>query len=74
VWEEECVRECSALLHDIVLHDHTSDRWKWLLDHVYSYTMKGAYHLLASVDEPPAMGLFDNVWHKHVLLKVSLFA
>ena len=25
-WEDECVRECCALLHDIVLQDHTIDR------------------------------------------------
>jgi len=36
--------------------------------------VKGAYHLLTSVDEPHARGLFDNVWHKHVPLKVSLFS
>jgi len=35
--------------------------------------VKGAYQLLTSVDETPATGLFDNVWHKHVPLKVSLF-
>ena len=73
-WEEECVRECCALLHDIVLQDHTMDRWRWLLDSVLGYTVKGAYHLLTSVEEPPARGLFDDVWHKHVPLKVSLLA
>jgi len=73
-WEEECVRECCALLHDIVLQDHTMDRWRWLLDPVLGYTVKGAYHLLTSVEEPPARGLFDDLWHKHVPLKVSLFA
>jgi len=50
------------------------DRWRWLLDPVLGYTVKGAYHLLTSVDEPLARGLFDHVWHKHVPLKVSLFA
>jgi len=25
-WEEECVRECYVLLHDIVLQEHLSDR------------------------------------------------
>jgi len=73
-WEEECVTKCCALLHDIVLHNYSIDRWKWLLDPVHGYTVKGAYQLLTSVDEPPARGLFDNVWHKHVPLKVSLFA
>jgi len=64
----------STLLHDIVLQDHTIDRWRWFLDPVLGYTVKGAYHLLTSVEEPPARGLFDDVWHKHVPLKVSLFA
>jgi len=50
------------------------DRWRWLLDPVLGYTVKGAYHLLTSVEEPLARGLFDDVWHKHVPLKVSLFA
>ena len=45
-----------------------------MLGPVLGYTVKRAYHLLTSVDEPPSMGLFDNVWHKHVPLKVSLFA
>lgn len=30
-WEEECVRECAALLHNFVLQEHVNDRWKWLL-------------------------------------------
>ena len=53
-----CVRECCALLRDIVLQDHTTDMWKWLRDPVHGYTVKGAYHFLTSVDEPPAMGFF----------------
>lgn len=73
-WEEECVRECSALLHHIVLQEHTLDRWKWLLDLVHGYSVKGTYHFLTSVDEPLARGLFNNVWHKHIPLKVSLFS
>jgi len=48
-WEEECVRECYALLHDIVLQDHTIDRWRWLLNPVLGYTVKRAYHFLTSV-------------------------
>jgi hypothetical protein len=60
-WEEECVREYSALLHDIVLQEHTIDRWMWLLDHVLRYSMKGTYHFLTLADEPPVRGLFDNV-------------
>ena len=73
-WEEECVRVCSVLLHDIVLQEHTVDRWTWLLDPAIGYTVKETYHYLTSADTHPDRGLFDNVWHKYVPLKVSLFA
>ena len=45
-----------------------------MLDPVLGYTVKGAYHLLTSVEESLAKSLFDDVWHKHIPLKVSLFA
>jgi hypothetical protein len=73
-WEEECVRECSVLLHDIVLQDHLSDRWRWLLDPVNGYSVKGTYNFLTTGDESIARGLFNDVWHKSVPLKVSIFA
>lgn len=72
-WEEECVRECSVLLHDIVLQDHFIDRWKWLLDSVNGYSVKGIYHFLTTIDEPSERELSFDVWHKHFPLKVSLF-
>jgi len=31
-WEEECLRECSVLLHNFVLKESVSDKWRWLLD------------------------------------------
>ena len=43
-WEEECVRECSVLLFNVVLQDVIIDRWKWLLDPVNGYSVKGTYH------------------------------
>jgi len=70
----EYVRECFVLLHNFVLQDDITDRWKWLLDPVNGYSVKVTYHFLTTVDEPLARGLFDDVWHKHVPLKVSLFA
>jgi len=45
-WEEECVRECSVLLDNVVLQDVITDRWKWLLDPVNGYSVKGTYHFL----------------------------
>jgi hypothetical protein len=73
-WEEECVTECSALLHNIVLQDDITHKWIWLLDPVNSYSVKGTYQFLTTTDEPLARGLIDDVWHKHVLLKLSIFA
>ena len=72
-WEKESVSECTILLQDIVLQDNTLDRWRWLLDTINSYTVKGTYHYLTSADAPPDRGLLDDVWHKQVPLKVSLF-
>ena len=60
-WEEECLRECYVLLHDFVLQDHLLDRWRWLLDPINGYSIKGTYNFLKTVDEPIQMGLFDDV-------------
>ena len=73
-WEEECVSVCSVLLDNVDLQDIITDRWIWLLDPVNGYSVKGTYHFLTSVDEPLARGMFDDVWHKYVPLKVSLFS
>jgi len=54
----------SILLHNIVLQDHIRDRWRWLLDHINGYSVKGTYYFLTTVDAPPESGLFDDVWHK----------
>jgi hypothetical protein len=63
-WEEECVRECSVFLDNVVLQDDITNRWKWLLDPVNGYSFKGTYHFLTTTDEPFARGLFDDVWQK----------
>jgi len=55
------------------LQDHIHDKWTWLLDHVYGYSLRGAYHLLTSADEPTNRNHIDNVWNIQVPLKVSLF-
>jgi len=52
VEEEESVTECVALLHNIVLQDHVHDKWKWLLDHIVGYSVKGTYHFLTTVENP----------------------
>jgi hypothetical protein len=72
-WEEEEVRECSVLLHNVVLQTHVHDRWKWLLDPIEGYSVRGAYQFLTFADAPLDRELIDNVWHNHIPLKVSLF-
>lgn len=51
----------SALLHNIVLQDHVHDKWKWLLDPIHGYSMRGAYQFLTFADEPLDRDLIDNV-------------
>jgi hypothetical protein len=46
----------------------------WLLDPIQGYYVRWTYQYLTSADEPMDRSLIDNVWHKHVPLKVSLFA
>ena len=73
VWEEESVTKCTVLLYDIVLQDNIFDRWRWLLDPINGYSVKGTYHYLMPANTPHDQGLLDDVWHKQVPLKVSLF-
>jgi len=42
-WEEECVRGCYVLLSNVVLHDHIQDSWRWLLDPIQGYLVRGTY-------------------------------
>lgn len=60
-WEEECVRECSVLLSNVVLQDHIQDSWRWLLDPIQGYSIRGTYQFLTSSDEPEDMGVVHNV-------------
>jgi len=73
-WEEESVSDCAILLHNIVLQGSVLDRWRWLLDPINGYSVKGTHHFLTMADTPMKRGLFDDVWHRQVPLKVSLFA
>jgi len=72
-WEEESVTECAALLFDIVLQDTTVDRWRWILDPIQGYSVRGTYQYLTSSDSLEERGRYDMVRLKHVLLKVSVF-
>ena len=70
-WEEESVRECSFLLHNIVLQDTVSDNWRWLLDPIHGYSVREAYLITHSSDMVDRT-FVDDVWHKHIPSKVSL--
>ena len=73
-WEEESVRECSALLNNVILQDNIQDSWKWLLDPLHGYSVRGTYRFLTSGDDLVVGGANNNVCHKLVPSKVSLFA
>jgi len=72
-WEEETVTECLTLLFDIVLQDTISDRWRWVLDLINGYSVRGTYQYLTSTDTQVERGLTDAVWLKQVPLIVSVF-
>jgi len=73
-WEEESVSDCAALLCNVVLQDHTSDRWWWILDPINGYSVKETYHYPMSTSVSEERSLFDDLWHKQVPLTVSVFA
>jgi len=66
--------ECSLLLHNIVLQDSVNDTWRWLLDPIHGYSVQEAYKFLTHSGDTVDMTLVDDVWHRHILLKVSLLA
>jgi len=51
-WEEESVRECSALLNNVILQENIQDYWRWLLDLIQGYLVHGTYRFLTSVAGP----------------------
>ena len=67
------MRECSVLLHNIVLQVDTHDTWRWLLDTSSSYIARGAYTFLITTGAPVISQDVD-VWQKQIPTKVSLFA
>ena len=73
-WEEESVRECVGLLNNFVLQDNIQDHWRWLLDPVHGYTVKGTYRFLTTTDDRVADVAGIDVWYNLVSSKVSLFA
>ena len=68
------MRECVALLNNVILQVNIQDSWKWLLDPIHSYSVRGTHRFLTSTDEPMIGVVDNNVWHKLVPSKVSIFA
>jgi hypothetical protein len=60
--------------NDIVLQDHTADRWRWLIDPINGYSVSGTYHFLTMAEPSLDRGMIVDVWQKQVPLKVNLFA
>jgi len=73
-WEEDSVRECSALLANVILQEHIRDSCRWLLDLIHGYSVGGTYCFLISTKELMVDGDYNDVWHKLVPAKVSIFA
>jgi len=73
VWEEDTVRECSTLLSNIVLQENVYDSWRWLLDPSHGYTVREAYRFLTNSGNFVVRSMVNDVWHKNIPSKVSLF-
>jgi len=61
-------------LNNVILQDNIQDYWCWLIDHIHGYSVHGTYCFLTSQDEHQVGGANNDVWHKLVPAKVSLFA
>jgi len=71
-WEEETLSECAFLLHNVVLQDHILDRWRWMLDPINGYSVKGTYTYPTMPNVPSERGRLVDLWKKQVPLR-SLF-
>ena len=67
------MRECTALLHNIILQDNVNDVRRWSLDPIHGYSVWEAYHFLTTYGEPEEGNLAVNIWHKYIPSKVILF-
>ncbi|WJX74571.1 hypothetical protein P8452_58208 [Trifolium repens] len=73
-WEEELLGECQALLLSVTLQAGSLDRWQWRSDPISGYSVRDAYQVLTSQDTIVIGEAEDLIWHRHVPLKVSIFA
>jgi len=54
------------------LQDTVRDNWRWLLDSIHGYSVKGAYSYLTSTGAMVDRSNIDDVWRKHIPSKVSM--
>jgi len=66
------MRECCALLHNIVLQVTIHDTLRWLLDPTCGYSVRESYHYITLSGVTMDRNLADDVWLKHLPSKVSL--
>jgi hypothetical protein len=71
--EDELLGECQDLLLPVTLQVESSDRWQWGPDPVVGYTVHDAYQILTSQDSVILGEAEDLLWHRQVLLKMSIF-
>jgi len=72
-WEEASLRECSLLLHNIVLQDSVTDKWRWLLNPIHGYSVRDTYRFITNDGVQIDRSLVNDVWHRFIPAKVSLF-
>jgi len=66
------MRECSVLLHNIILQVNIHDTWRWLLDPDHGYSVRRAYHYFTNTADTVDRSEVDDVWLKQIPSKVSL--
>jgi hypothetical protein len=72
-WEEDSVRECASLLNNVILQENIHDQWRWLLGSIHGYSVSETYRFLTDTYDQVAVGILNDVWHKLIPTKVSLF-
>ncbi|KEH35521.1 hypothetical protein MTR_3g093740 [Medicago truncatula] len=60
-WEEDSVRECSLLLHNVVLQENVTDTWRWLMDPSHGYSVRESYKFFSHSSTNVDRSLVDDV-------------
>jgi len=61
------------LLSNVILQENIQDNWRWVLGPIHGYSVSGTYRYLSSAAELMVTSDFNEVWHKLVPVKVSIF-